>query len=118
MNNFNGIGRIGRDAVTRYTQGGKAVTGWGARFDESGQNTRARPLLAQWQDGRLVTVAPAVRRRSSCWLEGVETMTRCPASDRAIQSSAKSWPKRCASSKTKVEGEVVRAPMKARISGA
>ncbi|SUE43336.1 Leucine-, isoleucine-, valine-, threonine-, and alanine-binding protein precursor [Roseomonas gilardii subsp. rosea] len=39
---------------------GKAVTGWGARFDESGQNTRARPLLAQWQDGRLVTVAPAV----------------------------------------------------------
>ena len=38
---------------------GKAVTGWGALFDESGQNTRARPLLAQWQEGRLVTVAPA-----------------------------------------------------------
>ena len=33
MNNFNGIGRIGRDAVTRYTQGGKAVTGWALAID-------------------------------------------------------------------------------------
>ena len=28
MNSFNAIGRIGRDAVTRHTQSGKAVTGW------------------------------------------------------------------------------------------
>ncbi len=34
------------------------ATGWGARFDERGQNTRARPVLTQWQDGRQVTVAP------------------------------------------------------------
>lgn len=28
MNNFTAIGHIGSDAVTRFTQGGKAVTGW------------------------------------------------------------------------------------------
>ncbi|WP_236037412.1 ABC transporter substrate-binding protein [Belnapia arida] len=38
---------------------GSTPNGWGARFDEKGQNLRARPLLAQWQAGRLVTVAPA-----------------------------------------------------------
>ncbi|MDB5373580.1 MAG: amino acid-binding protein [Belnapia sp.] len=38
---------------------GSTATGWGARFDEKGQNLRARPLLAQWQGGRLVTVGPA-----------------------------------------------------------
>ena len=37
---------------------GTTPTGWGARFDETGQNQRARPFLMQWQDGRLVTVAP------------------------------------------------------------
>lgn len=38
---------------------GTTATGWGARFDEKGQNLRARPFLAQWQGGRLVTVGPA-----------------------------------------------------------
>lgn len=33
MNNCNFIGRIGKDAVTRYTQGGKAVTGWSLAVD-------------------------------------------------------------------------------------
>lgn len=33
MNSFNAIGRIGRDAVTRYTQAGKAVTGWALAVD-------------------------------------------------------------------------------------
>lgn len=33
MNNFNAIGRIGRDAVTRFTQSGKAVTGWALAVD-------------------------------------------------------------------------------------
>jgi branched-chain amino acid transport system substrate-binding protein len=28
---------------------GTTATGWGARFDERGQNQRARPLLCQWQ---------------------------------------------------------------------
>ncbi len=34
------------------------ANGWGADFDASGQNLRARPVLAQWQNGRAVTVAP------------------------------------------------------------
>lgn len=37
---------------------GTTATGWGARFDERGQNMRARPMLLQWQDGALVTVLP------------------------------------------------------------
>jgi branched-chain amino acid transport system substrate-binding protein len=38
---------------------GTTATGWGARFDEKGQNLRARPFIAQWQGGKLVTVLPA-----------------------------------------------------------
>lgn len=34
MNVFNAIGRVGRDAQTRYTQGGKAVTGWALAVDD------------------------------------------------------------------------------------
>lgn len=34
MNNYNAIGRVGRDAVTRYTQAGKAVTGWALAVDK------------------------------------------------------------------------------------
>jgi len=37
---------------------GTGPAGWGAAFDERGQNTRARPWLMQWQDGRLVTIHP------------------------------------------------------------
>jgi len=33
VNNCNFIGRIGKDAVIRYTQGGKAVTGWSLAVD-------------------------------------------------------------------------------------
>lgn len=34
MNNFNAIGRVGRDAVTRYTHAGKPVTGWALAVDK------------------------------------------------------------------------------------
>lgn len=37
---------------------GGTASGWGAKFDETGQNVRALPFLAQWQKGALVTVAP------------------------------------------------------------
>lgn len=33
MNSCNFIGRIGRDAAVRYTQGGKSVTGWSLAVD-------------------------------------------------------------------------------------
>lgn len=38
---------------------GATATGWGAKFAESGQNSRAVPFLMQWQGGELVTVFPA-----------------------------------------------------------
>ena len=38
---------------------GATPAGWGARFDERGQNTRARPFVLQWQNGKQVTVFPA-----------------------------------------------------------
>jgi branched-chain amino acid transport system substrate-binding protein len=37
---------------------GGTSAGWGVRFDEKGQNTRAEPVLAQWQQGRLLAVFP------------------------------------------------------------
>ena len=37
---------------------GATANGWGLRFDEKGQNTRAQPALLQWQRGRLLTVGP------------------------------------------------------------
>ncbi|MBP0464927.1 ABC transporter substrate-binding protein [Roseomonas sp. PWR1] len=37
---------------------GTTPTGWGVRFDEKGQNTRARPVVMQWQGGRQVTISP------------------------------------------------------------
>ena len=37
---------------------GSLPGGWGAHFDERGQNTRCRPFLLQWQGGRQVTVGP------------------------------------------------------------
>jgi branched-chain amino acid transport system substrate-binding protein len=37
---------------------GTYETGFGVKFDEKAQNTRALPVAAQWQDGRMVTVFP------------------------------------------------------------
>jgi len=37
---------------------GVTSAGWGVKFDDKGQNTRAVPYLAQWQGGALLTVAP------------------------------------------------------------
>jgi branched-chain amino acid transport system substrate-binding protein len=33
-------------------------TGFGVKFDDKMQNTRAHPVAAQWQDGKMVTVFP------------------------------------------------------------
>lgn len=37
---------------------GASPAGWGLKFDERGQNTRARPFLMQWQAGALRTITP------------------------------------------------------------
>lgn len=44
------------DAVDKPA--GSLANGWGWRLDERGQNTRAEPVLLQWQAGRAVTVFP------------------------------------------------------------
>lgn len=37
---------------------GSEINGWGAKFSEKGQNTKASCVIMQWQDGKLLTVAP------------------------------------------------------------
>lgn len=37
---------------------GSLANGWGVRFDDRGQNLRARPILMQWREGRLRAVHP------------------------------------------------------------
>lgn len=37
---------------------GSYETGYGVKFNDKMQNTRARPVVAQWQDGKMVTVFP------------------------------------------------------------
>jgi single-strand DNA-binding protein len=49
MNSCNFIGRVGKDAVTRYTTGGKAVTGWSIAVD-TGWGDRKQTV---WIDCRL-----------------------------------------------------------------
>jgi branched-chain amino acid transport system substrate-binding protein len=43
--------------ATDVPPGGTAA-GWGAKFDDNGQNIRAAPFLMQWRDGAQVTVSP------------------------------------------------------------
>lgn len=50
--------RIRTAVLSTDVEEGTTPTGWGVRFDERGQNTRARPFLLQWQGGRQVTVFP------------------------------------------------------------
>jgi branched-chain amino acid transport system substrate-binding protein len=37
---------------------GSTITGWGVKFDDSGQNRGAFPAVMQWQGGQLVTLVP------------------------------------------------------------
>lgn len=37
---------------------GKTANGWGVKFNEKGQNTRASAFVTQWRDGKLLTVFP------------------------------------------------------------
>ncbi len=63
---FDAIGRAGsmdkdkiRAAVLATDVAvGTTPSGWGAKFDETGQNERALPFVMQWLDGKLTTVYP------------------------------------------------------------
>lgn len=63
MNNFSAVGRIGRDAVTRFTQGGKAVTGWALAVDKGfGDNKQTVWLDCSWWGERGQKVADFIKK--------------------------------------------------------
>lgn len=63
MNNFSAVGRIGRDAVTRFTQGGKPVTGWALAVDKGfGDNKQTVWLDCSWWGERGQKVADFIKK--------------------------------------------------------
>jgi branched-chain amino acid transport system substrate-binding protein len=51
--------KIREVAMALDISAGATATGWGVKFDDKGQNVRAKPLITQWREGKLVTVWPA-----------------------------------------------------------
>ena len=51
--------KIREVAMALDIPGGATATGWGVKFDDNGQNVRAKPLITQWREGKLITVWPA-----------------------------------------------------------
>lgn len=63
MNNCSFVGRVGRDAVTRYTQGGKAVTGWALAVDRGwGDQKQTVWLDCSWWGDRGTKVADFIKK--------------------------------------------------------
>ena len=71
MANFKDVCRIGKDAVTRFTQGGKSVTGFSAAFDTGwGDNKKVHWLdVSGWGD-RYEKVAQYLIKGSQVLIEG------------------------------------------------
>lgn len=71
MSNFKDVCRIGKDAVTRFTQGGKSVTGFSAAFDTGwGENKKTYWLdVSGWGD-RYEKVAQYLTKGSQVLIEG------------------------------------------------
>lgn len=71
MSNFKDVCRIGKDAVTRFTQGGRAVTGFSAAFDTGwGDNKKTTWLDVSGWGERYEKVAPYLTKGSQVLLEG------------------------------------------------
>lgn len=71
MNNCNFIGRVGRDAVVRHTQGGKAVTGWSLAVDRGwGDNKQTIWLDCSWWGDRGTKVADYITKGSQLGVVG------------------------------------------------
>lgn len=63
MNNFAAIGRIGKDAVTRFTGGGKPVTGWSLAIDRGfGEQKQTVWLDCSWWGERGQKVAEHIKK--------------------------------------------------------
>lgn len=71
MNNCNFIGRVGKDAVIRHTQGGKAVTGWSLAVDRGwGDNKQTVWLDCSWWGERGTKVADYITKGSQLGVTG------------------------------------------------
>lgn len=71
MANFKDVCRIGKDAVTRFTQGGKPVTGFSAAFDTGfGDNKKTYWLDVSGWGERYEKVAQYLAKGSQVLLEG------------------------------------------------
>ena len=71
MANFKDVCRIGKDAVTRFTQAGKPVTGFSAAFDTGwGDNKKTTWLDVSGWGERYEKVAPYLTKGSQVLLEG------------------------------------------------
>lgn len=69
--NFKELVRVGKDAVTRYTQGGKPVTGFSAAFDNGwGDNKQTVWLDCSWWGERGTKVAEYITKGSQIVVEG------------------------------------------------
>lgn len=54
------VDKIRAAALAMDKPAGSYATGYGVKFDKTLQNQRAFPVTAQWQNGQMVTVFPAV----------------------------------------------------------
>jgi single-strand DNA-binding protein len=69
--NFNDVGRVGKDAETRYTQAGKPVTGWSLAVD-SGYGDNKQTLwfdCSAWGE-RWNKVAPYIVKGAQVQVQG------------------------------------------------
>lgn len=63
MNNCSFVGRVGRDAVVRYTQAGKAVTGWALAVDRGwGDQKQTVWLDCSWWGERGTKVSDFIKK--------------------------------------------------------
>lgn len=71
MANFKELVRLGKDAETRYTQGGKSVTGFSAAFDDGwGENKKTIWLDCSGWGDRYEKIAQYLTKGSQAVVEG------------------------------------------------
>lgn len=71
MNVFNAIGRVGKDAIVRYTQSGKAVAGWSLAVDDGwGQNKQTVWLDCSLWGDRAEKLAPFITKGAQIGVTG------------------------------------------------
>src|SRR5690606_5253513 len=71
MNVFTAIGRVGKDAIVRYTQAGKAVAGWSLAVDDGwGQNKQTVWLDCSLWGDRAEKLAPYITKGAQIGVPG------------------------------------------------